>query len=409
MFDAETRAPARTGLLFVHTPTKPPLGADTWVHAKIIEHLDRSHHNVHAACAPGTRGAPSPTMRCLSQIPDLDVRAVHLGTEIAGTGFSGKLKALAELPRVLASLVGLARFIRREGVEIIHTSDRPRDAFACVVLARLTRTTCVVHAHVGYGDWMSPILKWSLKRADALIAVSQFVADTLISSGHCPSRIRVVLNAIEPSEWSPGEGREDARAELGLPEQAPVIVTVCRLFPSKGAGELIRCVPSLRGEFPEVRLVVVGGEMTLGFRSELEQLAHSLGVADNVKFTGLRDDVARMMAAADVFAMPSLGEPFGLVYIEAMAMKLPVVALDSGGAPEVVEHGVTGLLAAPGDRDALLAHLLELLRDPKLRHSMGERGRQTVELRFRCERMATDTASVYEWMDVRRSRVGAGR
>ena len=98
-------------------------------------------------------------------------------------------------------------------------------------------------------------------------------------------------------------------------------------------------------------------------RRELAALADELGVDDSVVFTGRRSDVARLMAAADVFAMPSLEEPFGLVYLEAMAMRLPVVALDSGGTPEVVEHGRSGLLSAPGDIDALAANIVELLSD----------------------------------------------
>jgi glycosyltransferase involved in cell wall biosynthesis len=101
------------------------------------------------------------------------------------------------------------------------------------------------------------------------------------------------------------------------------------------------------------------------------------------------------MAAADVFAMPSLGEPFGLVYLEAMAMRRPVVALDHGGTPEVVEHGRTGLLAAPGDVNGLAKHLLQLVRDPALRARMGDLGRRTVEERFTARRMASDMAGVY--------------
>jgi glycosyltransferase involved in cell wall biosynthesis len=102
------------------------------------------------------------------------------------------------------------------------------------------------------------------------------------------------------------------------------------------------------------------------------------------------------MAAADLFAMPSLGEPFGLVYLEAMAMGLPVVALDSGGTPEVVEHGVTGLLSQPGDASQLTTNLLTLLADPERRKNMGDAGRRRVEAYFATPRMAADTSAVYQ-------------
>ncbi len=103
-----------------------------------------------------------------------------------------------------------------------------------------------------------------------------------------------------------------------------------------------------------------------------------------------------LMAAADVFAMPSVGEPFGLVYAEAMAMELPVVALDSGGTPEVVQHGTTGLLSAPGNLDALADNLSRLLADPDRRHRMGMNGRHRVETEFTSARMAADVAHVYQ-------------
>jgi glycosyltransferase involved in cell wall biosynthesis len=115
-----------------------------------------------------------------------------------------------------------------------------------------------------------------------------------------------------------------------------------------------------------------------------------------VIFTGQRADMPALMAASAVFALASDEEPFGLVFAEAMAMKKPVVALNNGGAPEVVDHGKSGLLSAPGDQDALEANLLTLLRDPALRARMGEYGRQQAEARFTARRMAADVGHIYE-------------
>jgi glycosyltransferase involved in cell wall biosynthesis len=383
-------------VLFVHTATLPPLGADTWIQLQIMKELDRSAYELHVACATGTHDAPTPTFEAISRIPNIQVHPVDLGPELFGRTRTGKVLGLLGALRAFPSLGHLAVFIRHDGVRVIHTTDRPRDALAAVALSRVTRAKCVIHAHVAYGDWMSPLLKWSLKRADALIAVSDFVADTLVASGHSPENIHVVLNAINPMDWTPGQGRQDARRELEVPEHAPVIITVCRLFPPKGPGELVRALPILRQDFPDVRLVVVGQEMVIGYQKQLEELALELGVADNVIFTGRRGDVERLMAAADIYAMPSLAEPFGLVFLEAMAMELPVVALNSGGAPEVVEHGTTALLSEPGDMAGLTEHLLALIRDPQRRQRMGVNGRRRVEEHFATRRMATDTGLVYE-------------
>jgi glycosyltransferase involved in cell wall biosynthesis len=130
----------------------------------------------------------------------------------------------------------------------------------------------------------------------------------------------------------------------------------------------------------------------------LKQHASELGVGENVIFTGQRSDIAALMAACDIFSLPSFEEPFGLVYAEAMAMRRPVVALTDGGTPEVVEHGKCGLLSHPGDIDALAANLLTLLGNAALRSQFGEYGRSRVEQHFTPQRMASDFAALYSRM-----------
>jgi glycosyltransferase involved in cell wall biosynthesis len=115
----------------------------------------------------------------------------------------------------------------------------------------------------------------------------------------------------------------------------------------------------------------------------------------NVIFLGHRPDMPALLAASDLFALPSDEEPFGLVFAEEMAMKKPVIALANGGTPEVVDHGLSGLLSRPGDVRALAANVGALLRDPALRARMGQYGREQVERRFTAERLASDTACVY--------------
>jgi len=175
-----------------------------------------------------------------------------------------------------------------------------------------------------------------------------------------------------------------------------VVLTVCRLFPAKGPAELIRALPAIQAVHPDVRLLIVGEEMVSGYQRKLSSLAQELQVQDHVIFAGWRNDVPRLMEAADVYAMPSFGEPYGLVYVEAMAMKLPVVGLRNGGTPEVVDDEVTGLLSDPGDLPGLTEHLLTLLEAPALRHEMGRRGRDRVEALFTTQRMAEDVDSMYQ-------------
>jgi glycosyltransferase involved in cell wall biosynthesis len=391
----------RTGVLFLNSPSKP--GADTWIHALLMRHLDRARFDVHAACTPGAPGAPSASLEVLRAIPDLHVRETDFGPSFIG--MSKPKKAMAAVTQgvpMLASLAGLAGYIRKHRIRIIHSTDRPRDALPCVLLGRLVRAKSIVHVHVGAGDWMGGGVRWAFGQADALVAISRFVAGTIVGKGYAAARTHAVLNAIDPAALDPTIDPGPVRRELGLPDGVPVLISVSRLFHWKGQADLLRALALVRKEAPETRLLIVGEEDPWGgperpnFTAELKALVQELGLGGNVIFTGWRRDVPRLLAASDIYSMPSFEEPFGLVYLEAMAMKRPVVALDNGGTPEVVEHGTTGLLSPPRDAAALAANILTLVRDPALRARMGEAGWRRVQDHFTPARMARDMGQVYD-------------
>lgn len=391
-------ARSQVRVLFIHSATRPPLGADTWIHALIMRHLDREQHEVHVACATGPENAPTPTYLAIRSIPKLFIKPINLGSELFAKSLWGRGEAVLKTTPALWSVLELARYIRRHRIQIVHTSDRPRDALVATLLARLTGTKSIVHVHVTYGDWMSPLLRWSMARADALIGVSEFIAQSLVEGGGYERRKTFsVLNAIELAAWDPRIEPSPVRAELGLDANALVILCVARIFPAKGQARLIRALGLLRAQFPDLKLLLVGQDYPPGthYSEALKALAAQQGVAQNVIFTGLRSDVPRLMAAADVFAMPSFEEPFGLVYAEAMAMRRPVVAIDSGGTPEVVEQGQSGLLSPDGDDQALADNLRLLLENAELRARMGESGRRRVEERFVPAALARNVAAVY--------------
>ncbi len=388
--------PDPIGVLAVHTATLPPLGADTWVHAQILRGLDRSTHRVHVAYADRRDGRPTPTAEILDRMPDFERHHVSLGREVQSEADrTGPLGRLGDAWAAARSFARLVRVVRTNDIRIIHTSDRPRDAVVAVALARLTGARSIIHLHVLLRAWQGRALRWAIERADARIAVSAFVAQSLTDAGLGPNH--VVLNAIDNAEWTPGHGRDEIRAELGLAPDAPVVVTACRLFPEKGVAELIEAMAEVVATVPAARLVVVGRDVSAdgSFGRQLEDLVEARGLTDHVIFTGQRPDVPELMAAADVFAMPSFEEPFGLVFVEAMAMGLPVVALDNGGTREIVVDGQHGLLSEPGDHAALVDHLGRLLADAELRDKLGSAGRERALADFDVARMAEDTAATY--------------
>jgi glycosyltransferase involved in cell wall biosynthesis len=388
----------KTGVLFLNSPESP--GADTFIHRLVIRGLDRLSFDVHAACSTGPAGSKKPALELLSAIPDVHLRLSNFGPTLTGLSKAQQIgRILRGFLPALASFAGLAAYTRRHGISIVHATDRPRDAVSCVLLARLTGAKSVVHVHVKCAEWMGRPVRWAMGQADALVGVSEFVAQSLVDNGYSAQKTHAVLNAIDPAGWDYRFDPGPVRHELGISACAPVIVCAARLFRGKGQDDVIRALGVIRQEFPDVRLLIVGTDdrqaMPTSFTAELKGLVADLGLAEHVIFTGQRTDMPALIAACDVFALPSFEEPFGLVYVEAMAMKKPVIALNIGGAREVVEHGRSGLLSAPGDQAGLAENLLALLRDPALRARMGEYGRQQVEHRFTIERLARDIEKVY--------------
>lgn len=312
-----------------------------------------------------------------------------------------RIRALAEAPLVVADLAGLARYVRRHRIQVIHATEKPRDALYATLLKRVTGARCVIHMHVSYGEWLSPIVKWALAHADAIVGVSNFTARTITDAGYPPARVFVVHNSLEIASWDPSIEVAHTRTTLGIPPDAPVLGIFARLFAWKGHAYVLDALSIVRNEFPDIRLLIVGKDDPRAhpgggsYRTELERQAQRLGLLSNIVFTGFRTDVPRLMAAIDVFTLPSWEEPFGLVFLEAMAMRKPVVAWDSGGAPEVVRHGQTGLLVPRGSVSGLAEAMLALLRDPALRRRLGDEGRRDVEERFNPQRMCESMVAVY--------------
>ncbi|MDB4989427.1 MAG: hypothetical protein JWN04_4605 [Myxococcaceae bacterium] len=384
-------------VLFLSSPLT--IGADTAIHLLLLRHLSRARFELHAAGQPAGRSeGAAPAFEALQALPGVSLRPTNFGPSLFGQTRLSKLRSVSQVVPASASLIGLARYIRRHRIQILHATDRPRDAVTCAALAALTGAKAVIHVHVKYGEWMSRGVKWALGRADSLVGVSRFVAQSLVSDGgYRPERVHSVLNAIEPSRWDVTSSRDPGRDSLGVSASTPLILSVARLFRWKGHEELIRALALVKRQMPDVRLAIVGTDYPEGSGTTraLSALARELGVLENILFTGQRQDVASLLAACDVFALPSFEEPFGLVFAEALAMKRPVVALSNGGTPEVVDHGKSGLLSAPADIESMAANLLTLLRDPGLRASYGEYGRRQVELRFTPERLASDVEALY--------------
>lgn len=252
---------------------------------------------------------------------------------------------------------------------LVHAHDGR--AAALVALADIDRRVATVATrHLDLALGRGAGVRFRLVRAfDRIVAPWPAVHARLAEAGVPESRIADIPAALDTDRLTPRRARELTRCELGAGDD-PVILTVGSLVPLKGFDTLLEAVAGLT---PPPHLWIAGNGPE---GHTLTRLAHALGIGDRVQFLGRRDNVADLMVAADVVALPSRREAGGLVAIEAMALGRPVVASRVGGLALAVEDGVNGVLVPPDDPDALAAALVALLRDGALRERLGAAARR---------------------------------
>ena len=249
-----------------------------------------------------------------------------------------------------------------------------------------SRAKTVVMAH-GMEVWQPlPLFRRrALQRADLVLAPSRDTVQKLIDvQGVAPEKVRRLAWPLSSGFLRMADAPAVLPVPRGFPQSGPVILTVGRWASSeryKGADELIRAIPQLQAAVPGLQLVAVGGGDDL---PRLRELATGLGIAGRVHFLEnlSREEVAACYSRADLFALPSAGEGFGLVYLEAMAFSKAVVGAACGGTTDVVEDGVNGLLIPPHDASALIHALRRLLSDEPFRTQLGRRGAEIVRQKY---------------------------
>ncbi len=262
---------------------------------------------------------------------------------------------------------------RRAGVRHVYTSGHNDDPFRRRPPIRL------VQAYL-----------W--RRLTAGIAISEAVRQFMLRVEFAPPhKVHTVHYGIAPP---PPDllMRAAFRAELGIPLEASVLGSVCRLIEQKGLTYALRAFAQIAARFPEAHYVIVGDGI---LREALRAEAEALGIGARVHLAGWRADAAARMVAFDVFVMPSLWEGFGLVMLEAMAAGLPILASRVSALPEIVVEGETGFLCPPRDVTCLAERMAQLLSDRALAERLGANGKARLAAEFSVSKMVERTLAVY--------------
>jgi len=217
-----------------------------------------------------------------------------------------------------------------------------------------------------------------------------------------PERMTRIYYGLDPTPFEAAtqqvaERRDEMRASFGFPSDAIVLICVARFAPQKAHDILLEGFGQAQRECPDLRLLLVGDDPFGDGRTRAEGVARELGLLESglVHFAGIRRDVPELLAASDVFVMSSLWEGLGLVFLEAMATRLPVLSTNVSAIPEVVIDGETGSLVPPSDAEALAQGMVRLAESAELRAQLGEAGYARVRDRFSIERMVQETLAVY--------------
>ncbi len=237
--------------------------------------------------------------------------------------------------------------------------------------------------------------RMGLRSARGVLSVSAFTARQMVNAQKLdPQRVFLLPAALDPSFI---QAPSDEKV-LPLPPQSRVLLTVGRLVsgePGKGVNSVIRVLPDVLEVVPDLFYVVIGGG---DLQPRLENLARQSPARDRILFIGKLklEELKHFYSRSHVFVMPSRQEGFGIVFLEAMALGTPVIAGDYGGAPEIVQDGVTGFLVKPDDLEALTDRLIRLLQDEALRKRMGETARRQVEENFTFTRFQEKLTQILE-------------
>jgi glycosyltransferase involved in cell wall biosynthesis len=326
----------------------------------------------------------------ISHIP-FTFRLLGLKTRLPGTSIR-LINPVALLQKVFEG-VWLARLIRKYRIDIIHTNSLSSN-IAGLIAARLTGKPIIWHIHL----YMMRML-FQFMLPDRIVFVSNAVLKNAFPSS-APQQARVIYNTqslIKPD--SPSRTYHDIRAEFNISADQPLAGMVGTVDPIKGIDSVLKAWALVVKNVPDARLLHVGKIATArgsAYMEELNSLIQDSGIDNSVQFAGFRSDVEDVLRALDVYVNFTMNEAHSPGALEAMAAALPIIGANSGGMPEIVLPGETGLLVDNSDIEGLANAISTLLRDPERSQQMGRAGRKRVFSEFALETFIREMQHLYE-------------
>ena len=300
----------------------------------------------------------------------------------------------------LTVVLRLRKILRKLQPNIVHTHLIHADLYGLIAGKLAGVKTIIASRHnddrFRYRPLIQRLSRLMWRFSDGGIAISNAIKHFTINiEGASENKIDTVYYGIE-YRWILDSEIQSARhslcKELNLTNETVILGMVCRLVEQKGIRYALEAFQQIYDAFPQAHLVIAGdGELA----DELQAHSQLLGISERVHWLGWREDSLTIIGAMDIFIMPSLWEGFGLVLLEAMSMRVPIIASRVSAIPEVVIHGVTGLLVEPRNTDELSKAMSYLLENRPRRRHMGLLGEDRLEQQFSVTQMISKTIEVY--------------
>jgi glycosyltransferase involved in cell wall biosynthesis len=289
---------------------------------------------------------------------------------------------------ILNGLWKLWKLLRCNNFDVIETFTHDSNTLA-IPLAWMAHVPVRIATHHGIVEgirpWREKLHTWIINHnlAQHIVAVSSMTREKLLEEGIQAQRIVVIPNGITPVQLE-GINKSEVRKTVGVEATDFFLLAVGRLVYSKAHEILISAIPIVLQKFPNTKVGICGDGI---LRTKLEQQIQKLGLSNSVKLLGQTDHVAKFLAGADMFVMPSLWEGLPIALLEAMSAGLPVVATKVEGVEEAVIEGKHGLLVPTGNVEALATAILKLLSEPQLCAKMGEEAQAKVLTYYTVDKM----------------------
>ncbi len=280
------------------------------------------------------------------------------------------------------------RKIRRRRIDVVHAHTAHGVALAA--LATLgTKIPIIGTRRVDFHLERNFFSQWKHERTSQFLAISKKVKEVLMSDGIPERKISLVPSGIDFSRFK--NVSKASLSEMGFPPGTLIVGQVAALAPHKAQDDFLKAVAILKDKIPQLGVVMVGeGEC----RKDLEALAEELGISGQVKFLGFREDALRFLAAFDVFCLSSCDEGLGTSLLDAMALRVPIVATRTGGIPEIIEDGKTGYLSPPHQPTQLAEVLSKAIEEKNGNHEILEQAYKKA-LHFDVNNTVTLTEAAY--------------